>query len=152
MRLAEALIERASLQKKFNELQSRILSNVTVQEGETPSEDPEELIAIALDVVSKLRKIIQDINRTNSQSMFIEGVTLTDTIAARDSLKAEHQMYERIATGATVNNTRYSRTEIKSTSIVNVAEYRKKADATAAKYRALDTQIQEFNWKIDLIE
>ena len=152
MRLAEALIERATLQKKFNELQSRICDNATVQEGETPSENPEELVKIAVDVLTKLQTTIQCINRTNSKTKFNDTITLTDAIAMRDALKMEHQLYDKIANNATISVTRYSRTEIKNVSVINVAEYRKRADTAAAQFRQLDTQIQEMNWKTDLIE
>ncbi len=40
MKLAEALIIRADLQKKFASLRERVGVNCKVQEGETPSENP----------------------------------------------------------------------------------------------------------------
>ena len=40
MKLAEALIIRADLQKKSASLRDRIGTNCKVQEGESPSEDP----------------------------------------------------------------------------------------------------------------
>lgn len=46
MKLAEALIERAELQKKNAQLIGRILSNTKVQEGDSPAEEPEELIKL----------------------------------------------------------------------------------------------------------
>ena len=40
MKLAEALQERADLQKRIDQLEARIQSSALVQEGETPPEDP----------------------------------------------------------------------------------------------------------------
>ena len=45
MKLAEALIERAEIQKENAQLLSRMTSNVIVQEGDAPIEQPQELIA-----------------------------------------------------------------------------------------------------------
>jgi hypothetical protein len=151
MRLAEALIERASLVKKFNELQNRIANNVTTQEDELPAESPLDLITEAETTLQRLQRLIQDINRTNSKTLFIDDVSISDAIAARDALKLKHQMYERIATVGSVNNSRYSRTEIKSVSVLHVPEFRKKADVVAKHYRDLDVKIQELNWKTELL-
>jgi hypothetical protein len=43
MKLAEALILRADLQKRIEQLKQRILNNVMVQEGDEPAEDPSQL-------------------------------------------------------------------------------------------------------------
>jgi hypothetical protein len=44
MKLAEALLRRADMQKKLASLKSRIAENVKVQDGDTPSENPNELL------------------------------------------------------------------------------------------------------------
>ena len=43
MKLAEALSIRKDLQKRIQQLETRIKSNVKVQEDEEPLEDPNEL-------------------------------------------------------------------------------------------------------------
>ena len=43
MKLAEALQERADLNRKIEQLQDRLSNNVLVQEGEQTAEDPEKL-------------------------------------------------------------------------------------------------------------
>ena len=40
MKLAEALINRADLQRRMNALEIRLNNNARVQEGEVPAEDP----------------------------------------------------------------------------------------------------------------
>ena len=40
MKLAEALQERADLNKKISDLRGRLNQNSLVQEGETPNENP----------------------------------------------------------------------------------------------------------------
>ena len=44
MKLATALSERADIQRRLSELQSRLNNNAKVQEGEEPAEDPEALL------------------------------------------------------------------------------------------------------------
>lgn len=44
MKLAEALLLRSDQQKKLASLKQRINANVLVQDGDEPSEDPNELI------------------------------------------------------------------------------------------------------------
>ncbi len=44
MLLAEALAERAQAQERLNSLHERLLAVVRVQEGDTPEEDPQELV------------------------------------------------------------------------------------------------------------
>ena len=45
MKLAEALILRADIQKRIEQLKSRLADNAKVQEGEKPSEEPKALLA-----------------------------------------------------------------------------------------------------------
>ena len=54
MKLAEALIERADLQKRFDQLEERLQNNALVQEGEKPAEDPEALKELQ-DYVSSMK-------------------------------------------------------------------------------------------------
>ncbi|KCW30188.1 DIP1984 family protein, partial [Acinetobacter baumannii] len=44
MKLAEALLLRSDQQKKIISLKQRINANVLVQDGDQPSEDPNELL------------------------------------------------------------------------------------------------------------
>lgn len=44
MKLAEALNLRADLQKRIANLRERLIKNAKVQEGDTPSEDPNMLL------------------------------------------------------------------------------------------------------------
>ena len=46
MKIAEALLVRSKLMRKVASLKERIAKNATVQEGDKPDENPEELIEI----------------------------------------------------------------------------------------------------------
>jgi hypothetical protein len=152
MRLAEALILRADYQNRMNELESRLIRSAKVQEGDKPAEDPQMLLAELEKVSSELEHLIQSINRTNSASDLDEGMTITDALATRDLLRARQEIYRDLASTATVTQGRFTRSEIKFRSTVNVAELQKRADELAVAHRDLDTQIQEANWRLELIE
>ena len=151
MKLAEALILRADLQKRIEQLKNRLRNNVMVQEGDSPSEDPEVLLKEFEDCQLELTDIIKRINKTNNETMFNEKWTLADALAERDGLWEKRLVLSYVPEEASIKQDRYSRTEIKYISTVNVKELQKEADKLSKEYRELDTQIQGLNWTIDLI-
>lgn len=152
MKLAEALILRADLKKRFEQLRQRLTNNAKVQEGDEPSEKPEDLLKETEQIANEYEKLIKQINQTNSQTEFAKGKTLTDALAERDVLILRRGIYSGLVNAATVSQQMYSRSEIKFVSTVNVAQTQKQVDKLSKQYRELDAKIQEFNWKIDLVE
>ena len=86
MKLAEALILRADAQKRIEHLKQRLLRNAKVQEGDTPAENPRDLIAELDRVATDLTRLIQQINRTNAASTLADGTNVSDALARRDVL------------------------------------------------------------------
>jgi hypothetical protein len=152
MKLAEALILRADCKKRFQQLQARILRSAKVQEGDEPPENPAELIVELEGVSGELAALIKKINRTNAATAFGEDQTLADALAERDVLALRRASYSGLTQAAAVTQERYSRSEVKFKSTVNVAEIQKRADDLAKSYRELDSRIQEFNWKVELVQ
>jgi hypothetical protein len=152
MKLAEALILRADAQKRVEQLKQRLLRNAKVQEGDTPAENPRDLIAELDRVVVDLTRLIQQINRTNAATTLADGTNVSDALAHRDALAKQHAVYRDLASTATVDQTRYSRSEVKFVSTVDVAATQRRADDLARQHRELDAAIQAANWTIDLQE
>lgn len=152
MKLAEALIHRADAQKRIHQLRERLSRNVRIQEGETPSEDPQELLTELRRTITEFTRLVKQINRTNAVTVFGDGLTLTDALAERDGLALERNTLTALANEAAQQEFRYGRSEIKFVLMVNVAELQKRIDDLAKRYRELDTAIQQANWNIDLIE
>lgn len=152
MRLAEALILRADAQKRLDQLKQRLLRNAKVQEGDAPAENPVDLIAEVDRVATDLTRLIQQINRTNAASALTDGTTVSDALARRDVLARLHAVYRDLAATATVDQTRYSRSEVKFVSTVDVAATQRRADDLARQHRELDAAIQATNWSLDLLE
>jgi len=151
MKLAEALILRADAQKRVEQLRQRLNNNAQVQEGERPAEDPQTLLAEFDRVADQLTQLVRQINATNVATPLAAGLTLADALAERDALKLKHSIYSGLAQAAAGQQMRYSRSEIRLQSTVNVAEVQQQADQLARRHRELDTQIQAANWLTDLL-
>ena len=58
MKLAEALQERADLNKRISDLQGRLNQNSLVQEGEIPNEDPNVLMQELEAAIARLQQLL----------------------------------------------------------------------------------------------
>ena len=150
MKLAEALNQRADLQKRIAQLRERISNNVKVQEGDQPAEKPENLFTDLDKSLKELESLIVRINRTNQETTW-EGKTLTEMIAAKDVLSLHLSTLRAILDEANVRSDRFSRNEIKFVRTVDVNELQKKVDDLSRDLRVLDSQLQQANWSTDLL-
>jgi hypothetical protein len=152
MKLAEALLLRADMQKKLASLRERIAANAVVQEGEKPSENPDTLLKEALGVLDDLERLVFRINACNLKHMLPDGRTLTEAIARRDSLAQHHGLLAAALAGTRKEPDRYSMREIKWVAVLDVSKLQKQSDDLAKKLRELNGHLQEANWKIELTE
>ena len=152
MKLAEALILRADCQKRIAQLEARLLNNAKIQEGDNPAEAPQDLITELEHVTSELLTLIQRINKTNSAIVLQEGRTISDALAERDVLSLRRKAFANLAQAGATSQSRFTRSEVKYVSTVNVAEVQKRADELAKNYRDLDARIQALNWNTELLQ
>lgn len=152
MKLAEALLIRSDQQKKLVSLKQRINTNVLVQDGDQPSEDPNDLLKQVFSLTKEIQELIYAIHRTNALTQVKDGRSLLALLTLRDELVERH----KILTGAISNTTReperYSTREIKWHKVIPVASLQKQADDISIKLRYLNILIQATNWQIDLLE
>lgn len=151
MKLAEALIERADLQRKIARLSDRMENNAKVQEGDEPAEAVEKLIPQFECLMDDLERLIIRINKTNSNTPF-EDITLAEAIAKRECLKSKIRAYRELLAAATISHDRYSSKEIKYVRCVDVVKLQKIIDGLSKDYREIDTKMQGLNWTADLLE
>lgn len=151
MKLAEALQERADLNRRIEQLRYRLSNNVLVQEGEKPLEDPAALLEELESSFTRLEWLIARINLTNC-AVKVEGRSLTELIARRDVLSLRADAYRRLVEEASQNTHRATRTEIKILSAVDVPALQRQADDASRELRLLDNTLQATNWTADLIE
>ena len=151
MKIAEALILRADIQKRIAQLRTRLNNNAKVQENEEPAENPELLLTELENLISQLNDLIVKINRTNTLSK-IDGISLVELIAKKDTLSQKAGILREFIEIASQKADLYSTTEIKVFSTVNVSEQQKKLDKLSKEIRETDTKLQQANWTIDLVE
>lgn len=152
MKLAEALLLRADLQKKIASLRERVVANAVVQENEAPHEDPNALLDEAVDVLKQLEELVARIHRTNLTAQLPDGRTLTAAIARRDRLTQQHSLLTTALAGCRKEPDRYSVREIKWVATMKVSKLQKQSDDLAKKLRELNARIQETNWQAELAD
>ncbi len=151
MKLATALTERADIQRRLSQLQSRLNNNAKVQEGEEPAEDPKLLLKELDALLARLEWLMARINLTNTATLS-KGKTMTELLARRDCLYKRLNTMRSFLDAASAKVDRYSQKEIKILSTVKVAELQKQVDAVSRELRELDEQIQSLNWTTELLE
>lgn len=155
MKLGEALAARADVARRVEQLRARVAANARYQEGETPAEDAEGLLAQALEACDELESLIRRINRTNAATPLRDG-TITDALARRDALRLRHGLVTAAADAATGRAqpgiARQLRSELLYVSALPVAGLRAEADRLARDLREIDVAIQQANWQVDLLD
>lgn len=150
MKLATALSERADLQKRLSEIEVRLNNNAKVQEGEKPSEAPDELMSELVRITDRLEELICAINLTNSRTLH-NGKTVTELLAHRDCLKSRTRIMRSFLDCSSNKASRMTHSEIKIVSTVPVSEIQKDVDALSKELRETDELIQELNWTTELL-
>lgn len=150
MKLAEALNLRADTAKRLSQLSERLTANAKVQEGDTPAENPQELLEELDRLTYQLEDLISRINLTNSKTTY-DGKSLTEMIAKKDTLSLKNSVLRNFLSAASTKIDRYSNKEIRIVSTVNVRELQKSSDEISEEIRKLNIKIQELNWSTDLL-
>ncbi|MCL2102821.1 MAG: DIP1984 family protein [Syntrophorhabdaceae bacterium] len=150
MKLAEALIMRVDAQKNIAQLRERLLMNAKVQDGDTPTEDPEMLLQELESATKFLIGVIRSINKTNVVTIAGDK-TIAELLAERDARIRQVNIMRDFLKEASNKVDRYSAKEIATVSSVNVAEKQKELDALSKEIRQMDTRIQELNWLTELV-
>jgi Family of unknown function (DUF6847) len=150
MKLAEALLLRADIQKKLTSLQARAQKYALVQEGERPAEDPQAILREVEDVTGELQRLVFAINRANLQHKIKTGETLTEALAKRDTLVLRHSTLEGVIGACARPPERYGVKEIRWVTTLDVRELQSQADALAKAIRELNAAIQEAGWQVEL--
>jgi ribosomal protein S9 len=158
MKLAEALFERAELQRENKIIETRIEENVRLPEDEEPTETIEELFEQYEANIARLYELIRRINKTNCMTEMKGGGTITDAMARRDCLKSQIGKYNSIYNILTSHDRgqgRWIGGENQRVKYVRHADHKKLKDRIghlSQEFRLLDTALQGTNWTVDLLE
>jgi len=150
MKLAELLIERSELQRRIAQLSERLNKYATVQEGDTPPVKPEVMIITLNSLHTQLEEIIKKINHANNITQFEKGISLADAIVSRDILKSRRNIFHNLSKAGQIQESRYSRKEIRFVTTIDVEKAITKTDELSKDLRILDSKIQAKNWEIEV--
>lgn len=150
MKLAEALLLRSEYQQKIANLEARVIMNLKVQEGDSPHENPLELLNELLDLHDQLSDLIKKINYRNNNTPFSDDKMLYEALADREALIKKRTLLYYIANSGMDQNFRTTRSELKTITTVPIAQIHKQADDLSRQFRELDSKIQALNWNTDL--
>ena len=148
MKIAEGLFLRDELTKRIESLSNRIESNIRVADGESPLENPDELIETLLQVEDELQDLVIKINHKNLTTESAEGNLLADLIAERDRVMDKKRLLDAIM--YRVNNKSYSDDSSENKIVIDVKKLQKQIDKLAKQYREINVELQQANWTIDL--
>jgi hypothetical protein len=126
MKLAEALLLRADIQKKLASLQMRAQKYAVVQEGETPAENPNELLRQIEAVTEELARLVFRVNKANLAHTVRGGETLTEALARCDALQLRHGALNGVVEVCAKPPERYGVKEIRWVRTVDVAALQKR--------------------------
>ena len=150
MKLAEALQERADLNRRIEQIRGRLLENSFTQKGTKPAASPDGLLGELDQAVARLERLIAAINHANSTTT-IEGRTLTEIIAEKDCLAQKVSILRDVIQSASGAITRHTRSEIMIVRTVDVPALQHEADVLAKRIRLLDNELQATNWSTEII-
>ena len=150
MKLAEALMERADLKARIQQLSGRLNRNSRVYEGDQPHEDPKKMLKALNVMISRYEDLVFMINTANATTAAPTGETLARLIARRDALMDKEKAIKELIDNATAEDYDYSSDKPKRVPTVDVRSLRREADSLAKTIRETDAIIQETNWKTEL--
>lgn len=151
IKLAEALLLRSDLQKQLLSLKARLAENAKVQDGDAPSESPNELMREADALIAQLYKLINRINKTNASVRLPDGRLIIDVLNERDEYAERHKLLIHTIDAAKTDMDRYSMREIKWQKTIDIKAWQAQADEIAMTLRKLNLHIQAANWQVDLL-
>jgi hypothetical protein len=101
--------------------------------------------------LKQLENLIWRINLTNVQTMNEAGKTVTQLMAEKDVLSLRLSALRGTFDRASSQHDRYSRSEIKMITVVDVKQLSKQIDEYSAALRKLDMEIQTLNFQTELV-
>jgi hypothetical protein len=156
LKLAEALIERAALQRQNRSIVRHIDENVRLPEDEEPAVLVENLIEQYEANMLRLSDLIKRINTTNCMTE-MDGGTITDAIARRDCLNSQINAYNGIYATVT-SHEQHGRSgfggsdpRVKYIRHLDSKKLKDRIDHLSQEFRLLDTALQGMNWTVELL-
>jgi hypothetical protein len=143
-KLADAILERGDVQKKIEQLKTRLSNNALYQKDTKTPESPKDILSELDFCFSRLELLINTINEANNISGLYKLLAKRDVIKSK--LNAHRNFLSEISSG--VN--RYSKTEIAILPNFDAKIIQKEIDILSKEFRLTDSAIQSKNWEIEV--
>lgn len=151
MKLAEALVLRADLQKKLENLKKRLANSVLKLDDIQVIEDPAILKLEADETIAILYSLIDRIYRTNQSVILPSGQSMVTVLAKRDELVERRKLLDYIINKSLPDSGLYFNERGKWQPAIDISAYQKQMDDIAMQIRRLNLGIQQTNWQVDLV-
>lgn len=151
MKLAEALVLRADLQKKLENLKKRLANSVLKLDDIQVIEDPAILKLEADETIAILYSLIDRIYRTNQSVILPSGQSMVTVLAKRDELVERRKLLDYIINKSLPDSGLYFNERGKWQPAIDISTYQKQMDDIAMQIRRLNLGIQQTNWQVDLV-
>lgn len=151
MKLAEALVLRADLQKKLENLKKRLANSVRKLDDIQVIEDPTALKLEAEETITVLYSLIDRIYRTNQSVILPSGQSMVTVLAKRDELVERRKLLDYIINKSLPDSGLYFNERGKWQPAIDISAYQKQMDDISMQIRRLNLDIQQTNWQVDLV-
>jgi len=150
LKLAETLNLRGDLTRKITMLKKRLRAVCSVQEGTTPADSAEDLIAEIFEVIERVHALEVVVHHANIALRMTDGSICMEVLAQREQLRAKRGVLTDAIDLANPERSYYSNREIRFLPGLDVKTVSKRADALAAEIHRLNTRIQQHNWATEV--
>ena len=86
-------------------------------------------------IIDELDILVKRINKTNNETIFEGNLTLADAISSRDRIKKKRNILISVLEEASIRQDRYSHSEVKFVSMINVSNLQNETDLLAKQYK-----------------
>jgi len=147
MKLAEAMMQRADLDKKVSILGARLNDIALINKNYALEDEPKHLFEELNKSMKALSELVYRIHVTNMETID-NGTTITAMLTKEEILKMRINTLIRIKESASIDS-RFDKTIY--TILINKAELQKELDECKSQLEKLDMKLQQLNWQTELI-
>lgn len=151
MKLGQALSRRAKISARLNDIRGRIVQNALLQEGQKPVESPGDLLKQFEELSGEFQELVEKINVANTTAK-VGDQSILELLQRREHLIRVRNMIGTAASAASPGGDRYRymRSEIAMVPALDVQSLRQREDSLTEEINAIDAQIQEINWQVEV--
>jgi len=147
MKLAEAMMQRADLDKKVSILGARLNDIALINKNYALEDEPKHLFEELNKSMKALSELVYRIHVTNMETID-NGRTITAMLTKEEILKMRINTLIRIKESASIDS-RFDKTIY--TILINKAKLQKELDECKDQLEKLDMKLQQLNWQTELI-